>query len=218
MTARIEPAFQIAKALHGVHSNGRLHKGFRSEHILFFPTHKGASRTLEIHDLQDSTLFGRRDLMSTRRNQGMAVMSSVYALSMLILRCDRNTFNNVHRHPDALRDPRTNFTKAHDYYSLDIVFIEIAVWRPVWEILQKAQELQGETCREEDARNIRDILLIEYSEDNHLRDIAYRMGDRFLSIIRACLRGEWNISGDQSASVMDTFQRKVVDELGRFVI
>lgn len=47
VTARIKFAFQIAKALHGVHSNGWLHKGIRSEHIFFFPTHKGAPRTLE---------------------------------------------------------------------------------------------------------------------------------------------------------------------------
>ena len=98
------------------------------------------------------------------------------------------------------------------------MFVEIAVWWPVLKILQKAQELRGETCREEDARKVRDILLNEDSDGNHSSDIAFRMGDRFLSIVRTCLRGEWDISRDQSAFVVDTFQRKVVDELGRFVI
>ena len=44
VAARIELAFQIAKALHGVQSNGWLHKGIRSQHVFFFPMHKGAPR------------------------------------------------------------------------------------------------------------------------------------------------------------------------------
>ena len=62
------------------------------------------------------------------------------------------------------------------------MLVEIAVWWPVLKILQKAQEVRGENCREEDARKVRDILLNEDSDDNHPRDIAFRMGDRFLSI------------------------------------
>lgn len=128
---------------------------------------------------------------------------------------DRNTHANLYRHPDALRDPSTAFTKIHDYYSLGILLAEIAVWRKIRQILVRHQALQHEECQENDARKVRDILLNEDSEENHPREIAFRMGDIYRNVVNVCLTGQF---GPNGSNILATFEQLVVKQLSRCLI
>lgn len=130
---------------------------------------------------------------------------------------DRDKYTNLYRHPDALRDPDTNFQKVHDYYGLGVVLAEIAVWRPIEKILRRHQELRAEECREGDARRIRDILLDEHSQENHPADIRFRMGEIYYRVVEICLRGNFGAPADD-IELLAVFARRIVDELGRCVI
>ena len=125
----------------------------------------------------------------------------------------------MYRHPDALRDPAISFTRIYDYYALGIVFVEIALWKPMKTALQKHQKFQGKECQERDAQKIRGILLNEDSEaqDNHPRNIAFGMGDIFLNVITVCLKGDFATSESQS-DILNSFNTRVINQLERCII
>lgn len=122
---------------------------------------------------------------------------------------------NLYRHPDALCDPSISFTRLHDYYSFGVVLVEIAMWRSIKTILRNHQKLQGEECGENDARKVRDILLDE-SQENIPREIAFRAGDTFREVIRVCLTGEFGAGGPDRW--LGEFSRRVAEELERCTI
>lgn len=92
--------------------------------------------------------------------------------------------------------------------------VEIAVWRRIEQILGRHQALQGEECMESHARKVRDILLDDDSEENHPRDIAFRMGDIYRDVVKVCLKGDFGVIQDP----LNAFKERVVDQLGRCVI
>lgn len=57
---RIQLALTLARAMHRIHKKGWLHKGFRSDHVLFFPKKSRASRSIEDPRLVGFD-FARRD-------------------------------------------------------------------------------------------------------------------------------------------------------------
>jgi hypothetical protein len=126
---------------------------------------------------------------------------------------DSNTDTNLYRHPFALRDPTTRFTRTHEYYSLGIVLVEISQWRPMRTIMRNHQNLQGVECKESDIRDVQSILLDCDSEENYLRDVEFRMGSIYRGVVEVCLRGDFG-SGDP----LETFKERVVTQLARCVV
>ena len=94
--------------------------------------------------------------------------------------------------------------------------VEIACWRSIDDILRKFQELNGEECKEEDARKVKDILLDKDTPDNYPREVAFKMGDIYCRAVEKCLRG--NFGAEDGRELLDAFKTHVIDELGRCVI
>lgn len=129
---------------------------------------------------------------------------------------------NLYRHPDALRNPDIRFKAVHDYYSLGIVLVEIAKWQSMKTISSHDQTFHGQTgpdreIKPKDARQVRDMLLNRDSQEDHLRDIEFRMGEIYCKVVETCLTGRFGESGEDLEALRE-FGSRVVNELGRCVI
>jgi hypothetical protein len=60
VTARVRLAYRLALSLRKIHDEGWLHKGLRSENVLFFPTRPNAARSLD-HPRLVGFDFARRE-------------------------------------------------------------------------------------------------------------------------------------------------------------
>jgi hypothetical protein len=121
----------------------------------------------------------------------------------------------MYRHPSALRNPTTEFRKIHDYYSLGVVMVEIACWKPMEELLMKYRELRGEECKEEDIKKVREILMDNQALGSP-RDVAFRMGDIYRGAVEVCLKSDFG--ADDGPDLLASFNRRVICELGKCVI
>lgn len=106
----------------------------------------------------------------------------------------------------------------HDYYALGLILVEIAVWRSLKSILGKHQNLQKEQCKESDIREVGRIILDENSRDNHLGDIAFRMGDIYCDAVERCLKGDFIGQRENPDAQTSAFSHHVVSRLGECVI
>ena len=128
----------------------------------------------------------------------------------------RNKAANLYRHPDALQDPTTSFTKQHDLYSLGVVMIEIACWKAMEDLFAHHKEFQGEECKEDDIQKIRGILLGNQGAQGNLNDVAFRTGSIYAKVVEVCLKGDFG--ADDGEELYESFQRRVIRELDRCVI
>ena len=98
------------------------------------------------------------------------------------------------------------------------MLVEIAVWRSVKKILKNHTDLQREESKESDVRRVREILLDNNSQENHPRDIAFRMGDIYWKVVHLCLTGDFGVPRDANEQLAAVFERDVVEQLRRCVI
>lgn len=89
--------------------------------------------------------------------------------------------------------------------------VEIACWKPLVKILAQARELQGTECKEEDLKRVREILK-KYGSPGSGVDIAFRMGSIYRNVVDACLDGKFD--ANDGPDLLDSFRRRVIDELG----
>lgn len=106
----------------------------------------------------------------------------------------------------------------HDYYALGLVLLEIAIWRSLKSILEKHTSLQRDQCSENEIKEVSNIILDEDSRENHLGEIAFRMGDIYRDVIERCLRGDFVRLRDTPDMQTIAFSREVVERLGKCVI
>lgn len=127
---------------------------------------------------------------------------------------DKNA--NLYRHPSALRGPTTTFKRIHDYYSLGLVMVEIACWKPLASLLARSRELQGgETCSEDGIRKIREILR-RYESPGSPVDVAFRMGNIYRQVVELCVDGSFGT--DSGPGLLAAFRERVIRELDRCII
>ena len=94
---------------------------------------------------------------------------------------DENPIRNSYRHPDRWGLlPVAPFRKVHDIYSLGVVLLEIAFWKPVADLVRTILRNKGAVA--EDVH--REWLLLARHED-----VAGSMGEKFAAIIVTCLTG-----------------------------
>jgi hypothetical protein len=125
-------AKNLSEALLFLHLAGWLHKGIRSDNILFFgPDHSSP-------DLEEPSIVG---FEYSRESQANAMTEGVF---------DDLEFN-LYRHPEvqgvpeeplealAQRTSRPPFSQAHDIYSLGVVLIEIGMMKSALRIMSDAE-------------------------------------------------------------------------------
>ncbi|KAF2875649.1 prion-inhibition and propagation-domain-containing protein [Massariosphaeria phaeospora] len=165
LIVRMLLAQDLASSLMYLHAVNWLHKGVRSSNILFADSPNGDLGGRYISGLE----YARPD------EAGLTNKTPAGDLA-----------HGEYVHPDYLGSgQQTSYRKTYDIYSLGIVLLEIAYWKPAKEIMDLTP---GKRARS--IVNLREVRrrLLE-SEPGILEHVRSTMGDRYLSVLRACLVG-----------------------------
>lgn len=180
LKGRIGLAQALASALMYLHSVNWLHKGFRSESILFSRRTNaigGNGTNLEVPVVSGFD-FSRPDLPEE-----------------LTLQNPSKIEYNLYRHPNLQNfDGTTRAQKSHDIYSLGIVLMEVAHWKPVEQIL--GIELGSKTTRS-DVIRIRDRLM---NEVHFKAAVEAFVGEIYADVTWRCIEGGWIEKGEIETS------------------
>lgn len=166
LTERITLAKAIANCLMSLHSVNWLHKGLRSENILFFPE--------ESSEIKYSCPY-----------------LSGFGYARPVFREDMTEKASEDPEADMYKHPRTHglgpfegrqgFKRTFDIYSLGIVLLEIATWRVIEAVLNI------EEPKSLDIFALRGIQARLLNEQCHLEDVGANAGSRFSRATRNCL-------------------------------
>jgi len=222
LTERIALARKIAECIERLHAVNWLHKGLRSHNILFF-----GDSDAEID--YSSPLISGFDYSRPAANEDMTEKPP------------ENAAYDLYRHPrvhgSGARDTapfgpngngvnggsewRTNFKKSYDIYSLGIILLEIAHWKPIDTILE-IPDLA--TARPSVTIKVRHRLLNEEKFLNYVR--AY-LGNTVVGVVKTCLEGPgaFGIHEDKDereevvgAELQRGFYKEVVQRLGEMKV
>ncbi len=165
LTERLALARNVASCLLYLHSVNWLHKGLRSQNILFFANRERAV-------LRQPYITG----FDYARPAGSEEMTE---------KPPENAEYDMYRHPKLHGDsgPREGFRKSYDIYSLGVILFEIAYWQPI-QIILGITDLSAVPPKVTAA--IQRTLL---GDRRYMDGIASLMGDTYQDVTRACLFG-----------------------------
>ncbi|KAF2256094.1 hypothetical protein BU26DRAFT_526630 [Trematosphaeria pertusa] len=177
---RFRLALSIATAVFFLHSVGFTHHSIASHNVVLFEREHLSVEQKFPHGLGKAFLVGfdavKEDYSLTDGN-GIPDADSLY------------------QHPDRLFVvPRPKYGVVHDIHSLGMVFLEIALWKPLERYRPKLLSPDGE---------VREQILIEL-----LRLAAISMGNRFKTMISWCL----GRSSDETVDCL-RFSKEVIEGL-----
>ncbi|KAF2233284.1 hypothetical protein EV356DRAFT_533926 [Viridothelium virens] len=175
LNSRISLACRLSESLLHLHAVNWLHKGFRSDCVLF-------------------TAAGDRDFILSD------VLISGFEFSRPALP-DAMTVTHVfpveqdlYRHPDLLDPEPARSKKSYDIYSLGLVLAEIAMWQPI-------EEITGIEVRRSRLYQVRERMLDE--KTGIFDSIAERVGDIYAKVVRRCISGGESLGVDIGADEED---------------
>ncbi|OTB00333.1 hypothetical protein M426DRAFT_66080 [Hypoxylon sp. CI-4A] len=201
LTQRVSLALALAENIERLHAINWLHKGLRSYNVSFFTENFNSCRV----DFGKPILSG----FDYSRPTGNADWTEKVV---------RNPAHDIYRQPRAQADydsadGQAAFKKSYDYYSLGIILLEIALWRPVDSILG----VDFGTARLADTMTAHTRL-----SNDKLKDVRAYMGDSMHSVIQVCLEGLKAFGLDEASDETDpvvavklqrAFHSKVVEKL-----
>ncbi|KAF4947077.1 hypothetical protein FGADI_10707 [Fusarium gaditjirri] len=193
LTERLKLVKLLSKTLLFLHLGSWLHKGIRSDNVLFL------SSDISSVDLGAAHIGGfdySRLFRETRLTQNVG----------------DSRFQNAYRHPDHQGHPlhenseRPSFSYKADLYSLGVVLVEIGLWSPIIKLLD-ARGSQGED------RNVREALL------DMIPEVRMNVGDAFADAASVCLKSNFQTGeAGQVESIQEAFYLSVVRLLERCFI
>ncbi|KAE8832552.1 hypothetical protein PTNB85_06944 [Pyrenophora teres f. teres] len=182
LTSRIMLMRLLAETVERLHAVDWLHKGLRSSNILLFPH----NQTGDIN-YADPFISGF-DYSRPAANDELTEPSS------------DNPAADIYRHPSVQSrnnredtGGRESYKKSFDLYSLGIVLLEIAYWKPIDAILG----IDLDEAVPKDTRHVQRRLLD--GEPRHLGWVRSFVGDTVEEVVRACLRGPEAFGLDRDA-------------------
>jgi hypothetical protein len=168
VTSRIALTRALSNCLLYLHAVNWLHKGLRSHNVLFFRDTNGQV------DFTEPFLSG----FDFSRPGGSEEMTDVpYG----------DAEHDLYRHPliqSCNHSSRERSKKSFDIYSLGVIFIEIAHWQAIEDVL--GIEMRRARGNADILRDVRKHLL----NAERLWDIGAAMGQSYEDATRRCLRGE----------------------------
>ena len=123
MKERVSIALSLARAVRQLHTAGWLHKGIRSENILFFNTGKEDHKSLQgpyLADFGYARVVGLTEFSEPALNASNVVSRTLYT------------------HKGNLEG--SSFCKSFDVFSLGLVLLEIGLWKDMRGILSDLAE------------------------------------------------------------------------------
>jgi hypothetical protein len=209
LCTRMRISKALAMWLLHLHSVRWLHKGIRSDSVLFF-NHP------ESLELGDPYITGFEYARTTGATGGTTKPP---------IGVDSRDF---YVHPDYLNDQRAGgYQPVFDIYSLGIVFIELAYWHPIEEILRESTAESGAQTASKPGATRRQLL---GRENDVLRGVESRMGRKYAAAVESCLSGlerpRDELSDDtleerdaeSNTTLLYDFNDGVIDMIDRIVI
>jgi hypothetical protein len=197
LNRRISLARSVVSALMYLHSVNWLHKGLRSDSILITLPQQTEILTSRIADLSTPILsgfdFSRPDLPEE-----------------VTLQSPSKIEYDLYRHPSLLQlDSKIRAQKSHDIYSLGIILLELAHWKPIERIM--GIEMGKKTTRGAVGR-IRERLIGETGFRERAEGVA---GEVYADVVWRCVEGGWTGKGEveTSAVVGAEMQRVFFEEV-----
>jgi hypothetical protein len=191
VSKRVAMAKAITESVERLHAVNWLHKGIRSYNILFFPMED--QKETQSHALPSSSMDNLDRLDLSKPTLSGFESARPESESRWTEMAGRNTAHDLYRHPMLQQEgfgwdssnsetARISFNKSFDVYSLGIVLLEIACWKPIHAIL----DINLEQAGLRDTMPVRRRLL---EEPVHLARVRASVGDIMHAVIRACLEG-----------------------------
>ncbi|UKZ95589.1 uncharacterized protein TrAFT101_010419 [Trichoderma asperellum] len=168
VTDRIKLAHALSNCLLYLHAVNWLHKGLRSHNILFFKTKTGHVDYSQVY------LSG----FDFSRPGGLEEVTEIPGF---------DAEHDLYRHPRAQSNQgklRERSKKSFDIYSLGVIFVELAHWKPVEGVL--GIEMRLAKGQSDVVRQVRSDLLAT----ERVADLGAEMGEKFEEAARRCLLGE----------------------------
>jgi hypothetical protein len=198
---RFSMAIALCRTVLQLHAVGWLHKGIRSENVLFVDGGSETS-TAGVADLTFPWLVGF-DYSRPDTESAMTETLSTYS-----------KLQDIYRHPDSIRvvgaaNPvTTRYRRAFDVYSLGCVLLEIGLWIKLEEAWKDKYSQNPSIFRQR---------LVEVWS----KDLARKCGKTYELVVRTCLQGIG--TGPQNESVsgkidLEIFHRDVVCRLQSCVV
>ncbi|MCJ1401470.1 hypothetical protein MMC11_004684 [Xylographa trunciseda] len=200
LTYRIRLALALAQTVLQLHTSGWLHKGLRSENILFvehgdFTWERGAELPPYIAGYE----YARAD---------NALEMTEDAPSSPEL--------DLYRHPQAQGVARPSFKKIFDLYALGCVLLEIACWSSLQNLLfhaENATEPSIQARSTEDPNQQahlkwtailrgKERLLDKDKREGILEQVSFHAGDKYRNVVEHCFQVGENNNEDDETSVI----------------
>jgi Prion-inhibition and propagation len=199
LTTRIKIASLISSSIWYLHSTQWLHKGLRSENIVF--------QSLKAFSTPLPLLCGFDYSRPVNVNQTTTEQPL------------ENPLHDLYRHPGTQfyspRDGRHGFRRLYDIYSLGVILAEIGLWRPVHAILHFDLSQRIKTAMVKGARE-------ELLRHDRLETLVSEAGAVFASVVKACLSSDFASTeasvAEGNPSLQLDFWEKVVKPLQGIVV
>ncbi|KAF6218527.1 hypothetical protein HO133_005876 [Letharia lupina] len=198
LTDRISLAHKLSTCVLYLHAVNWLHKGLRSDGVIFFPDSDTPSIT---EPYVTGYEYARPD------KDGQTTTTTVEFADYLML----------YVHPNYQgSDAKGTYRKTFDIYSLGIILLEIAYWKPIEQIL----DIDTHTAKPAQLKAVRERLLEPGS--GYLAFVKENLGERYYTAVKSCIEGRaaFGIGTDEvegdvqtGARLQHGFSTLVVDAL-----
>ncbi|KAI9781721.1 MAG: hypothetical protein M1839_005714 [Geoglossum umbratile] len=196
LTDRFRLAANLANTILYLHSCGWLHKNIRSDNVLFFASSLSPQSSND-RPLSSPYLGGydlARPSTTDQFSEGIGP----------------NAATDIYRHPSALvrHAKRPRYRPTFDIYSLGLILIEIAYWYPLSHVIRRIiPDLAGANDRQ--ISSLQQAFLSD--QRDFMAQVAFRMGDVYQGVVKACLSGGTHRSGARDD--LEWLFREVVQKL-----
>ncbi|CAD6569252.1 MAG: hypothetical protein ASARMPREDX12_002269 [Alectoria sarmentosa] len=198
LTDRISLAHKLSTCVLYLHAVNWLHKGLRSDGVMFFPNSSASSITNPYISGYEYARPGK---------DGETTTTTVEFADYLML----------YVHPNYQGyEAKGTYRKTFDIYSLGIILLEIAYWKRIEHIL----DIDTHTAKPAQLKAVRERLLQPGS--GYLAFVKGNLGDRYYTAVKSCLEGRsaFGIGTEESegdvqtgARLQHSFTTLVVDAL-----